>query len=203
MIKNALLGATLALSSSMSMADVFMDEEWAEKACELWNSNTTLTVDLATNDWMGNNSRGYKLIRLYRTDCGHATQVQLKIEDKNNKAVCTFGGLPDEQKLDKEVDYLLHATDKHWTEMGDGTYGPFKALMFGYLTVQGPYDEAMYSLTPFSEFLKLAGSIAGDKGKDNCPIMQKAAASKTTPSQSTPSKPTTKDLSTDTPKATK
>jgi len=182
MIKNILLGVTLAIGSSTSsaaMADVFMDHVWAEKACELWNKNKTLTVDLAANDWMGNNSRGYKLIRLYRTDCGQDTKVQLKIESKDNKAICTHGGLPDEQKLDKDVDYLLHSSDKHWTEMGDGTYGPFKALMFGYITVQGPYDEAMYSLTPFSEFLKLVGSVEGKKGKGNCPVMPNATSTKT------------------------
>ncbi len=173
MLNKTILGATLALSSSMVMADKFMDESWAEKACEAWNKSPTLTVDLATDDWMGNNSRGYKLIQMYRTSCGQETMVQLKIEAKDNKAICTYGGLPDGQKLSKKVDYRLHASDKHWKEMGNGKYGPFKAMMFGYLNVQGPYDEAMYALTPFSEFLKLAGSIPGEKGVKNCPVISK------------------------------
>ena len=57
--------------------------------------------------------------------------------------------------------------------MGKGEYGPFKAMMFGYLNVQGTYDDAMYALTPFSEFLKPCGSIPGDKGDKSCPSVQK------------------------------
>lgn len=173
MFNKTIFGIVLTLSSSFAMADVFMDESWAKKACEAWNKSSVLTVDLATDDWMGNNSRGYKLIQMYRTSCGQETMVQLKIEAKNNKATCTYGGLPDGQKLSKKVDYRLHASDKHWTEMGKGTYGPFKAMMFGYLNVQGPYDEAMYALTPFSEFLKLAGNVPGKKGENSCPVITK------------------------------
>ncbi len=172
--KKILLGTALILSSSIAVADVFMDEAWAKKLCESWNKNTQLTVDLATDDWMNNNERGYKLIQMYRSSCGPETMVQLKIEAKDNKAICTYGGLPTGQKLSKKVDYRLHASDKHWTEMGQGVYGPFKAMMFGYLNVQGPYDEAMYAMTPFSEFLKLAGSIPGEKGDKNCPVVKKA-----------------------------
>ena len=171
MLNKTMLGVAflLSISNSAATADVFMDEAWAGKLCSAWNKSTVLTKDLATNDWMGNNSRGYKLIQLYRTSCGQPSMVQLKIEAKDNQAVCTYGGLPDGQKLDKSVDYRLNASDLHWSEMGSGKYGPFKAMMFGYLNVQGPYDEAMYAMSPFSEFLKLAGSIPGDMGKNQCP----------------------------------
>jgi len=169
MLKKILLGACLSYLSTAATADVFMDEKWAGKLCDAWNENTMLTNELATEEWMGNNSRGYKLIQMYRTSCGEETMIQLKIEDKNNQAICTYGGLPDGQKLSAKVDYRLHAKDQHWEGMGKGTYGPFKAMMFGYLNVQGPYDEAMYAMTPFSSFLKLAGLIPGDKGIENCP----------------------------------
>ncbi len=172
MLKKILLGATLVLGSSAATAEIFMDEAWANNLCEAWNKNTVLTEVLGAHDWMKNNSRGYKLIQMHRTSCGEETQIQLRIDAQNGKAICTFGGLPDGQVLDKSVDYQMHASDRHWGEMGQGVYGPFKALMFGYLNVKGPYDEAMYALTPFGEFLRLAGSVPGEKGENKCPAPQ-------------------------------
>lgn len=172
MLNKTVLAFIIFLNSSvMVSANTFMDKTWAEKACNAWNKNTILTEELAGDVWMGNNARGYKLIQMYRTGCGEKTKVQLKIEDKNGKAICVYGGLPDGQRLSKDVDYLLQATDKRWTQMANGEYGPFKAMMFGYLEVKGPFDEAMYSLKPFSVFLKLMGSIPGKKGEANCPVI--------------------------------
>jgi putative sterol carrier protein len=72
----------------------------------------------------------------------------------------------------------MHATDARWTELGKGEYGPAKAMMFGRLKFTGPKVEAMSVMSPFGEFLKLAGSVAGEKGKDNCPPAAKAPDAK-------------------------
>lgn len=170
MFKKLILASMVLVSSSAAVANTFMDTHWARNACDAWNKNSTLTDDLVEDGWMKNNSRGYKLIQMYRSGCGEKTKVQLKIENKDGKAMCVYGGVPDGQQLSKDVDYLLHASDKRWTQMANGEYGPFKAMMFGYLNLQGPFDEAMYSLKPFSVFLKLVGSIEGEKGENNCPV---------------------------------
>lgn len=174
MLKKIVFGAVLVLSSSTVTADVFMDEAWAAKLCDAWNGNSALTDDLAKDDWMKNNARGYKLIQMYREECGESSLVQLKIEERGSQAICATGGLPDGQKLSKKVDYRLSAKDKHWQEMQAGTYGPLKAMMFGYMTLQGPYDEAMYNMKPFTEFLRVAGAIPGDMGPNNCPKASKS-----------------------------
>ena len=48
-------------------------------------------------------------------------------------------------------------------------------MIFGCLNVQGPYDEAMCAMTPFSEFLKLAGKISGGMGENQCQAKSKSA----------------------------
>ncbi len=170
MFKKIIIATIILLSSSAAVANTYMSAAWARQACDAWNKNTTLTEELVGDVWMGNNARGYKLIQMYRSGCSEETKIQLKIEDKNGKAMCVYGGIPDGQKLSKDVDYLLSASDERWAEMAEGKYGPFKAMMFGYLDMKGPYDEAMYSLQPFSVFLKLVASVPGVKGEGNCPV---------------------------------
>lgn len=170
MLKKIILGSILLFSSSVAFADKFMDANWALKACDAWNLNTTLMIGLSGDKWMNNNqARGYKLIQIYRNECGADTKVQLNIEDKGGKASCTYGGVPDGKEINNKVDYVMHTTDKRWTQLGQGEYGPMKAMMLGRLKYSGPKAEAMRVMAPFGEFLKLTGSIAGDKGKENCP----------------------------------
>ena len=172
MLKQTLMGAFALGISAPTFADSFMDAKWAAALCEAWNTSKVLSEDLVRDEWMANNSRGYKLIRMFREECGEVTQIQLTIEARDGKAFCSYGGAADDQKLEKTVDYQLSASDRRWTEMGSGEYGPFKAMMFGYITVKGPYDEAMYHMKPFSEFLALAGAIPGEKGAEHCPSSQ-------------------------------
>ena len=170
MLKKIFFGTALILTSSIASADKFMDAKWALAACDAWNLNETLMTGLAGDAWLNNNKdRGYKLIQMYRTDCGEASKVQLNIADKGGKASCIYGGVPDGKEINASVDYVMHATDARWTELGNNDYGPAKAMMFGRLKFAGPKMEAMSVMSPFGEFLKLAGSVAGAKGKENCP----------------------------------
>jgi len=159
-----LLAITLGFLPVLAQAE-FMDADWAAKACDGWNNSETLTTKLA-GKWVGNNGdRGYKVIRMYRTDCGESTQVQLTIEEKDGKAMCTYGGAPDDKAFDKKMDYLMHATDKHWTCIGTGSFGcgAMGAMGTGKLKFTGPKMEAMSVMGPFGSFLKLTGEIAGEK----------------------------------------
>lgn len=184
MLKKIVLGASIVLSSSVVSADAFMSPSWAKAACDAWNANATLTGELGGDAWAANdNGRGYKAIQMYRTDCGEAGKVQLNIENKDGKAMCTYGGVPDGKEISKSYDYIMHATDERWTQMGNGDYGPMKAMMFGRLKFSGPKTEAMSVMGPFGAFLKLAGGVPGDKGKDNCPTAptEQAAPAATPP----------------------
>jgi len=159
--------AVLAMAATAAQAATpLMSAEWTAQACDAWNKDATLTNGLA-DKWIKNNKdRGYKIIHLYRTDCGEATQTEMKIEPKDGKAICTYGGSVQNPNMDYAVDYTMHATTERWNEMGAGEYGPMKAMMFGRLKFSGPKVEAMSVMGPFETFLRLPGKIPGDKA---CP----------------------------------
>jgi len=124
-----------------------MSDEWAAQACAQWNATPAL-VDELGGSWVRNDGgKGFKLIHLYRSECGEATRRELRIAAR---------------KLDTGVDYVMHATTAHWGEMGRGQYGPMRAMMFGALRFSGPKMEAMGVMGPFEQFLLLVGKVAGD-----------------------------------------
>lgn len=165
------LGISITLSSWVNASD-FMDESWAKNLCSQWNKHATLSDKLAGAAWVDNNAgRGYKLIQLYRSECGANTKIQLTIKNQNGKAVCTYGGRPDSKALSNKVDYVMNAKDKHWICMGAGKFGcgAAGAMSTGKLKLKGPVAEAKRIMQPFSSFLKLVGQIPGKKGVDHCP----------------------------------
>ncbi len=167
-MKKLFIMAIFALVSLNVHAD-FMDSEWAEKACEAWNGNETLTTELGEK-WIKNNAdRGYKVVRMYRTECGEEAQIQLTLIEKDGKAMCSYGGTPDDKEFNKKQDYLTHASDKHWTCIGAGKFGcgAMGAMMSGKLKFTGPKMEAMSVMKPFGAFLKLTGELGGEKASCN------------------------------------
>ena len=166
-MRNTLIALTLLAGfASSANATSLMSAEWAAQACEAWNQNPKLTDELAER-WIKNDQgRGYKVIHMYRTDCGEDTQVELTITAKNGKALCTYGGKIVHSNLNYDSDYLMHATTKRWREMGAGEYGPMRAMLFGRLKFDGPKGEAMRVMGPFEQFLLMPGKVPGD---DSCP----------------------------------
>lgn len=158
--------AALAAFATTAHATPMMSVEWTAQVCDAWNKDPKLADGLA-GKWIGNNkNRGYKIIHLYRTDCGEDSKTELKIMDKDGKAMCVYGGAVQNARMDHSVDYTMHATTERWNEMGAGEYGPMKAMMFGRLKFTGPKMEAMSVMGPFEAFLRLPGKIPGDKA---CP----------------------------------
>lgn len=142
-----------------------MSAEWTAQACDAWNKDETLTEGLA-DKWIKNDKgRGYKIVQMYRTDCGDKYITEMKIVAKDGKAMCVYGGRQT-TSIDPEVDYLMHATTQRWNEMGAGEYGPMRAMMFGRLKFTGPKMEAMSVMGPFEAFLRLPGKIPADQA---CP----------------------------------
>ncbi|NDP48191.1 MAG: sterol-binding protein [Sulfuriferula multivorans] len=159
--------ATLAfLATTANAAPAMMSAEWTAQACDAWNKDAELTTGLA-DKWIKNDAgRNYKIIHLYRTECGETSQTEMKIVPKDGKAQCVYGGAVQNAQMDYAVDYTMHATTARWDEMGAGEYGPMKAMMFGRLKFSGPKVEAMTVMGPFEAFLRLPGKIPGDKA---CP----------------------------------
>ena len=181
MLKKISLLAVLLITTSPVFADIYMDAAWAKKACNAWNKSATLTKELAgissgedeSYNWVANNNdRGYKLIQMYRTDCGVTSKIQLTIQEKEGKAMCTQAGKPDGKSMLAKYDYLMHATEVNWECMGKAGFGcgAMGAMMSGKLKFTGPKGEAMRVMGPFGTFLKIAGAVAGDKG--SCPVVK-------------------------------
>lgn len=167
-MKHTLIAAATlaAFAGAAHAAPAVMSAEWTAQACDAWNKDTALTTGLG-DKWIKNDKdRGYKIIHLYRTDCGEATKTEMKIVAKDGKAMCVYGGAVQNAQMDHAVDYTMHATSERWAEMGAGEYGPMKAMMFGRLKFTGPKMEAMSVMGPFEAFLRLPGKIPGDKA---CP----------------------------------
>ncbi|HSN21509.1 MAG TPA: SCP2 sterol-binding domain-containing protein [Usitatibacter sp.] len=157
------------LGAAAAAEPVMMSADWAKAACEAWNADAVLPVKLQESGWVANDKkRGYKLLRVARTDCESSPQAELRIAAKDGRAQCVAGGIASpEVALDDDVDYLMRAKTARWIEMGKGEYGPMRAMMFGRLSFDGPMGEAMGNMGPFESFLLLVGKVPSDTG--SCP----------------------------------
>ncbi len=154
----ALAGAT---SLAQAADPVLMSPQWAQNFCEAWNHTPALADGLA-GEWLHDDKgRGYKIIEMYRSDCGKKSMVELKIVPKDGKAACAAGGTAS-LAPDFGVDFLMYADTADWESMGNGSPGPMWAMMSGKLQFQGPKMVAMRAIEPFKSFLRLVGKVAYD-----------------------------------------
>jgi putative sterol carrier protein len=158
-----LLGLGLAEAAEPAL----MSGDWGAAACAAWNADPVLTTDLAESGWIKNDKgRGYKIMQVYREDCGDKPTVELRVALRDGKVHCTYGGPVQGDALERSADYLMRAKTKRWREMGAGDYGPMKAMMLGRLSFSGPYGEAMANMGPFTNYLLLVGKVPSS---DACP----------------------------------
>jgi putative sterol carrier protein len=154
---------TLALGASAAAAPVMMSADWAKEACDAWNRDPVLTDKLVETGWIKNDKgRGFKVMQVFRTDCGDKATAELRVALKDGKAMCVFGGPAETAKLDGGADYLMKAETGRWVEMGKGEYGPMRAMMLGRLGFAGPMVEAMGNMAPFENFLLLVGKVPAE-----------------------------------------
>lgn len=162
------LAAMLVAAGAAAETPVLMSAQWGADACAAWNQDEVLTVELAQSGWIQNDKdRGYKVMQVYRSDCGDKPTVELRVAFKDGKAQCVYGGAVETNELDSSADYVMNAKTDRWQEMGAGEYGPMKAMMFGRLKFSGPYGEAMGNMGPFSNFLLLVGKVQASA--ETCP----------------------------------
>lgn len=165
----ALIGLlpAVAQDSDATSLPTLMSAEWAAQTCAAWNENSTLTSGLAT--WSENDAdRGYKILRLYRTDCPDSPWMELEISGDDGEAHCSYGGASRDKEINGDADYVMHATTERWLQMGAGNYGPMKAMMFSRLKFKGPMWEAMKNMGPFGAFLQLVAAV--DAYTESCPV---------------------------------
>ena len=162
-LMTALAVATFA--TPVLAASALMSADWAKDACAAWNDDPVLTGKLVESGWMKNDKgRGFKVMEVYRTDCGDKPTAEMRISLQDGKATCVYGGAVETTSLDPGADYVMKATTARWIEMGKGEYGPMAAMMFGRLGFEGPKLEAMGNMGPFTNFLLLVGKVPSDSG---------------------------------------
>jgi putative sterol carrier protein len=158
----ALLALAALSAPPAAAAPVMMSAEWAKDACAAWNDDPVLTTKLVDSGWVKNDKgRGYKVMQVYRTDCGDRPTAEMRVALKDGRASCVYGGAP-QTNLDSGADYVMKAKTVRWVEMGKGEYGPMAAMMFGNLGFDGPMLEAMGNMGPFQSFLLLVGKVPAD-----------------------------------------
>ena len=144
----ALLGL-VTLAAPAAAAPVMMSADWARDACAAWNDDPVLTTKLVDSGWVKNDKgRGYKVMQVYRTDCGDKPTAEMRVALKDGKASCIYGGAPQTANPDSGADYVMKAKTVRWVEMGKGEYGPMM--------------EAMGNMGPFQSFLLLVGKVPAD-----------------------------------------
>jgi len=164
----AALGFALAVASPLcAAAPALMTPQWAQEMCKAWNADPILTSKLVESGWIKNDKkRGFKAMQLYRSDCEGSARIELRVSEKDGKAMCVYGGKA-HAELDTLVDYVMFAETARWVEMGKGEYGPMKAMFLQRLGFNGPMFEAMGNMGPFESFLLLVGKVPGDTA--GCP----------------------------------
>jgi putative sterol carrier protein len=158
----------LAFGAPALAAPVMMSADWGKEACEAWNKDPVLTDKLVESGWVKNDKgRGFKVMQVYRSDCGDKATTEMRIALKDGKAMCVYGGAVETAKLEGGADYVMNAETVRWTEMGKGEYGPMRGMMSGRLKFDGPMFEAMGNMGPFENFLLLVGKVPSDT--QSCP----------------------------------
>lgn len=169
MIAKVLFGLLmLGLAGAAGAAPVLISPDWGIDACQAWNASPALTQKLVESGWVKNDTgRGFKVIQLYREDCGDKPSAELRIALRDNLARCVYGGKVETQKLASDADYVMSAETDSWLEMGRGDYGPMRAMISGSLGFAGPMGEAMGNMAPFESFLLLVGKVPAETSQ--CP----------------------------------
>lgn len=148
---------------TVNASEPFMSVPYITQFCDAWNADDLMTTGLAESEWVDNDGdKGFKIIQLYRLDCKDSPHVEMQFERQDDKAICVYAGKVENPDLDRSADYEMFATTKRWVEIGNGDYGPMKAMMFGRMKFKGPKMEAMGNMGPFKNFLLLFGKFPAD-----------------------------------------
>lgn len=149
--------------ASSGVLNPMMSVAYIGQFCDAWNADELMTKGLADSEWVDNDGdKGFKIIQLYRLDCPDSPHVEMQFERQDDKAICVYAGKVENPDLDRSADYEMFADTKRWIEIGNGDYGPMKAMMFGRLKFKGPKIEAMGNMGPFKNFLLLFGHFPSD-----------------------------------------
>jgi hypothetical protein len=148
-------------------AVVFMGPEFAKLMVDAWNTSSLPdklgSKSVGGSDWINtpNKYTGEKsnqqVIIMSRRDCPSIPKVQLTIENKDGRAVCTYGG-PMKVNFEK-AEWAFSPKTVQWYMFAAGNWGytQMPGIMSGF---RGPMFVARANIDNFGEFWKVAGRLA-------------------------------------------
>ena len=175
----------MSLTSSYAAGEgneavVFMSPEFAKLMVDAWNSSS-LPVKLGSKDVGGSNwintpnkytgqPTSRQVIIMSRRDCPSIPRVQLTIENRDGKAVCTYGGAMKENY--EKAEWAFSPKTVQWFKFASGMWGYMQmpGIMSGF---RGPMFVARANIDNFGEFWKVAGRLAKNINADitsSCPL---------------------------------
>lgn len=159
---------------------VFMNADFAKQLVDAWNSSS-LPVRLGSkeiggSDWINTpnkytgEKRNKQVIIMSRRDCPSMAKVQLTIENREGKAVCTYGGAMTESY--EKAEWAFSPTTVQWYKFASGEWGYMQmpGIMTGF---RGPMFVARANISNFGEFWKVVGRVAKKINADyssSCPV---------------------------------
>lgn len=161
-------------------AVVFMGPEFAKLMVDAWNISPLPdklgSKSVGGSDWINtpNKYTGEKtnrqVIIMSRRDCHSIPKVQLTIENKDGRAVCTYGGAMKERY--EKAEWAFSPRTIQWFKFAAGNWGytQMPGIMSGF---RGPMFVARANIDNFGEFWKVAGQLAKRINADitsACPV---------------------------------
>lgn len=159
----------------------FLDANFSAKLCEEWNKSA-LPAKLGSeraggNGWIDTANkytgevRHKQVIIMSRRDCAALPRMQLTIENKEGKAVCSYGGALVEKY--EKAEWAFAPETEQWYKFASGEWGYFQmpGIMNGF---RGPMFVARANIDSFGLFWKFTGSLAKRMGADyrkGCPSL--------------------------------
>jgi len=151
----------------------FLSPEFAKVVCDAWNQSELPqklgTKDVGGNEWILTQNkytgevRNKQVLVMSRRDCSAMPKVQLTIENKNGKALCTYGGALTESY--EKAEWAFAPTTVQWFKFASGVWGYMQipGIMKGF---RGPMFVARANIDNFGTFWKIVGKVAKQTNAD-------------------------------------
>jgi putative sterol carrier protein len=120
-----------------------------------FNSSSTPS-ELVSSGWaLNNGDKPYKVLQVNVTDTDRVVELRI---NKDGNVVENYDSAKT-INMDLSYDYKMSSTSNGWSIMGSGENGPLYHMMpWGELSFDGPKQEAIQNMGPFTAFLVLIGS---------------------------------------------
>jgi len=159
-ILTSLIGISIIMFIVISMTAIsaesrmkFMSPAFAKQVCASWNtSSLPAKLGMTGSKWINKGKvKGIQTMIFWVKNC-KTQRVQLTVENKDGKAICTYGGIAKTTK----PDWKIYPPSYKWYKCATGV-NPMWQLMGNF---NGSMGVAMGNMSNFKIFFKVVGRLA-------------------------------------------